>query len=156
MEIPPGVSPTNTGGFGGFGGGFGPVRGIAVPQAPPPAPPPAPAAPGKGPAPAPPAAAPAQQVQIQVQVGPPGGGGLRAGVPVIPAPGITLVDEKGKTITQTGGDFPKFHFAAGKQVSEYTQEYKLDKDQKPAKLVFSGSKTVGLDIPFSFKDVPLK
>ena len=41
-------------------------------------------------------------------------------------------------------------------VIEWVQEYKLEKDQKPAKLVFSGSKTVNLEIAFSFKDVPLK
>ena len=74
-----------------------------------------------------------------------------------PAPGITLVDDKGKTIAQTGGGPPKFEFVPGGAPKiEYTQEYKLEKDQKPAKLVFSASKMVTLDIPFSFKDVPLK
>ncbi|MFI5338190.1 MAG: hypothetical protein ACHQ5A_15485, partial [Opitutales bacterium] len=143
-------------------GGFGPVRGI--PLAPPPPPrAPAPAPPGGAGVAfqAPPAApaAPAAPIQIQIQIG--GGGAAQlavgAGGFVFPAPGITLVDDKGKTIPQTGGAPPKYQFVpGGRPKVEFTQEYKLDKDQKPAKLVLSASKTATLEIPFSFKDVPLK
>jgi len=146
VEQPRDVLPANT------TGPVGPVgvpprirRGIPVP---PPAPA-APAPPGGGTgvafqAPAPPAP-PIATTPIQIQIG----GG--------PAPGITLVDDKGKTIPQTGGAPPRFQFTPGGTPKiEYTQEYKLDKDQKPAKLILSGSKMATLDIPFSFKDVPLK
>jgi hypothetical protein len=34
--------------------------------------------------------------------------------------------------------------------------YKLEKGQMPAKLVYTGSRGVTLDIPFTLKDVPLK
>ena len=85
------------------------------------------------------------------------GGAAPPGSFVVPAPGVTLVDENGKTIPQTGGAPPKMEFTPGQAPKvEYTQEYKLDKDQTPAKLVYSVSKLVTVDIPFSFKDVPLK
>jgi hypothetical protein len=106
-------------------------------------------------------AAPAQVVQIQIG-GPgvpavPPGGGVAVGRAFVSAPGITLVDDKGKTIAQTGGAPPKIEFAPGGAPKlEYTQEYKLEKDQKPAKLVYSASQMVTVEIPFSFKDVPLK
>jgi hypothetical protein len=135
LEIPPGAMPAPVGGAIGMPG-FGP--GGVIPPPPPPAKPPA--APGgaglafQAPAPA-----------------------VAGGSSFLPAPGVTLVDDKGKTIAQTGGAPPKYQFAPGKApIVEYTQEYKLDKDQKPAKLVFSVTKAVSLDIPFSFKDVPLK
>ena len=146
-------------------GGGGPIGGFGnpTPLAPPPrprAPAPAPAAPrGTGVAfqapPAAPAAPAAAPIRIQIQIGP---GAAPGATPfVFQAPGITLVDEKGKAIPQTGGAPPKYQFVPGGQPKvEYTQEYKLDKDQKPAKLVLSASKTATLEIPFTFKDVPLK
>jgi hypothetical protein len=175
LEQPQNVVPANVGN-GPIGGPIGipngpPIKGVPVPL---PAPlPPAPATP-------PPAAAGAgfafqaqaqaapAQVQIQIVPAPPAGGGAvppgvgpiggPVGRPfVFPAPGITLVDDKGKTITQTGGAAPKYQFVPGGPAKvEFTQEYKLEKDQKPAKLVFSGSKMGPVEIPFSFKDVPLK
>jgi hypothetical protein len=76
---------------------------------------------------------------------------------VVRAPGIALLDEKGQALEQTGGAPPKFQVVPGQApVMEFTQEYKLEKDQKAAKLVFSGSRAVGLDVPFTLKDVPLK
>jgi hypothetical protein len=130
-------APQNAGGFVLPGGPAPPVL---------PAPPPLPVKPAGGgfglqvggAPPAPPAAAPAR-------------------VGFVAAPGISLVDDKGKTIPQTGGAPPKLEFVpgAGPKV-EYTQEYKLEKDQKPAKLVYSAGRLVTVDIPFSFKDVPLK
>jgi hypothetical protein len=145
LDMPRGVQPATGGGPMAMPG-FGP--GVA-----PPLPPPAPRPAGGGGAGLAFQAPPAAPAQVQVPVG----GAGAAGVPMFSAPGITLVDDKGKTITQTGGGPPKFQLVPGQPpVFEYTQEYKLEKDQKPAKLVFSGSKAVGLDIPFSFKDVPLK
>ncbi len=126
-----------------------------VPAIPPPAPPGAAAAKGGG----------AAVLVAQLQVGGPAIPPAPAGGPIagpaartwFPAPGITLVDEKGKTIAQTGGAPPKFEFnPTGASKAEYTQEYTLEKGQKPAKLVYSASKVVSVDIPFSFKDVPLK
>jgi hypothetical protein len=161
-------TPQNAAGAGLGGIGIA-IPGGPVPVAPPP--PPAPIPPAPAPAlppggagfafeaeepPAPPA--PAAQIQIQIAPAVPPGGGLAAPRPgYFPAQGIALVDDKGKTIAQTGGAPPKFEFVPGGTPKvEYTQEYKLEKDQKPAKLVFSSSKMVTLDIPFSFKDVPLK
>jgi hypothetical protein len=129
-------------------GGLG-VPVTPVPVAPPPLPP-APAKPVGG--------------GFGLQVGgggPPAPPGAGPGFPAVrgffPAQGITLVDDKGKTIPQTGGGPPTFKGAPGAAPRiEFTQEYKLEKDQKPAKLIYSVSKMVTLDIPFSFKDVPLK
>jgi hypothetical protein len=53
--------------------------------------------------------------------------------------------------TQTRG-----RFAGGQMSYEYTMTYRLAKGQQPAKLIFSGHRTVSLDIPFTLKDVPLK
>jgi hypothetical protein len=76
---------------------------------------------------------------------------------IVPAPGVSLVDELGRIIPQSGGAAVKAHFGPGKPlVLEYTQEYSLEKDQKPAKLVYSTSKVAMIDIPFAFKDVPLR
>ncbi len=158
VEQPRDIVPPNT------NGPVGPVaipprirRGIPVP---PPAPAPAPAPPGGGAGvafqapPAPPVAPP--PIKIQIQIGG-AGGGQAVALGGFAAPGISLVDDKGKTIPQTGGAPPKFQFTpGGTPKMEYTQEYKLAKDQKPAKLILSGSKMATLDIPFTFKDVPLK
>jgi hypothetical protein len=174
MEMPQGIIPAMNGGGFGIGGGMigfpggGPIKGVPVPlPAPAPATPP-PAAPGgaglafQAQAPA---AAPAQ-VQIQIGVG--GGGAAGPGGVVGPGgpatapafvfnpPGISLVDSKGKTVNPTGGTPPKGTVVGGKVVLTYTLEYKLEKGQEPAKLLFSGSKTATVDIPFTFKDVPLK
>jgi hypothetical protein len=76
---------------------------------------------------------------------------------IVPAPGVSLVDEKGRNIPQTGGTSVKAHFAPGKPlILEYTQEYELDKEQRAAKLVYATSNSAPIDIPFSFKDVPLR
>jgi hypothetical protein len=156
LEMPPEVTPAMVGGFGGgFGGFIGAPGGNPPPiKAPPPLPREKPARPDdkspffQDPAPPAPPAPP-------VPGGVPGAPGFGPAGFFFPAPGIKLVDDKGKTISQTGGGPPNFTPGKGR-VMEFTQEYKLDKDQKPAKLVFSGSKRVGVEISFSFKDVPLK
>ncbi|HKI34595.1 MAG TPA: hypothetical protein VKA46_22255 [Gemmataceae bacterium] len=153
LEMPKDVITPTTGPIG-IPGGVPPIKGLPLPL-----PREKPARPdGANPffqAPAPPA--PAEQPPVPF---PPGGAPPGLGFPGFagfPAPGVTLVDDKGKTIPQTGGAPPKGQFTPGKPpIVEFTQEYKLDKDQKPAKLVFSGSKMATVEIPFSFKDVPLK
>jgi hypothetical protein len=168
LEQPQNVIPANAGGIGGgMMGGMGgvmpggpPIKGVPVPL-----PAPAPAAPAKAPRGAAgfalqAAAAPAVQIGVAGGGGvgiAPGGGIMTPGGFLYPAPGITLVDDKGKTIAQTGGAQPNYQFVPGGQPTvTYTQEYRLEKGQQPAKLVFSGSKITTIDIPFSFKDVPLK
>ncbi len=143
LEMPRGVMAPN----GGFGmPGLGPMR---MPPIPAPLPPLR--------KPAPPGGAGLAFQAPQAPAAPPPATVAAPGAALFSAPGITLVDDKGKTIPQTGGAPPKFQFVPGQPpVMEYTQEYKLEKDQKPAKLVFSGSRAVILDIPFSLKDVPLK
>jgi hypothetical protein len=88
------------------------------------------------------------QVQVEVGFAAMGPGGRSIG-------GLTLVDNKGQGIptmsTQTRG-----RFAGGQMSYEYTMTYRLAKGQQPAKLIFSGHRTVNLDIPFTLKDVPLK
>ncbi len=39
---------------------------------------------------------------------------------------------------------------------EYTGTYQLKKGQEAAKLVYQTSRVVTVEIPFAFKDVPLK
>jgi hypothetical protein len=116
-------------------------------------------------------AAPAAPGALQVQGGGQGqaGGGQAQpggpikGIPVNPVTptypngfnGLTLVTEKGdnlpfsvteQTVKQNGNSV----------VWGYTFTYKPEKDQgAPAKLVYSGSRTVTIDVPFALKDVPV-
>ncbi len=156
------------GGAGGFGGG-----GIRILPAPLPAPVPFPIDPppaggGAGfnfqaPAPAaPPVAAP---VQIQIQIGGPAvgpaggpvvGGGFVGGTTTAFGNGLPqLIDDKGEVIQQVGSG-ASGRVVGGKVTTEYTGTYQLKKGQEAAKLVAQTSRMVTVEIPFSFKDVPLK
>jgi len=101
-----------------------------------------------------------QQVQVfQVQAQ----GGVAKAIPGVAmgrgvggADGLTLVDEKGNTLTPnvTGMGIQA---GPGGIIRDITMEFKLDKDAPaPAKLVFYGTKGATLDVPFNLKDVQLK
>jgi hypothetical protein len=174
MEQPQDVMPANP--FGPVNGPFG-VPGVRIMPAPiklpPGALPPAPPAPkGPGPdfkadppkeaPPQPPQAQPAQiQVQIQVAPGAPpqviqiGRGGIGAPAFFPNQNGVTLEDEKGNSVQVIGSNVNFRREARGNAVLEHIMIFQPEKDQKPAKLVFSGSKTVTIDIPFTLKNVPL-
>jgi hypothetical protein len=127
--------------------------------------PPAPGAPGPGfradpPAapPAPPAVAPVQiEVKAQpgavIMIGP---GGVVGGPVAIGAQGngITLEDDKGNVIPVVGQN-AGFRRDGRVLVREDIMIFQPAKDQTPAKLVFSGSKSVAVEIPFTLKNVTL-
>jgi hypothetical protein len=111
--------------YGGFGGGVVP--------APRPAPPPA-----KG-----------GNFQVQIQIG--GGGRAGIGWASPGMGGLSLVDAKGKPFLLVGATAQ-----AGQGVKEQTLIFKPNKGQgEPAKFIFTGQRSVTVDIPFSFKDVKL-
>jgi hypothetical protein len=158
LEQPANVVPAQTGGIRGFNGG---TQIILPPQVlPVPAPPPA--APGK---------LGAFQVQVQgrIQIAAPGaqiapaqiqiqvGGG---GVAFVPGyfgnmNGLELQDEKGKAIPCISSGMVG-RAGPGGFVAEHQMIFQVQKDQKPARLVFKGSKQFNVDIPFTLKNVPLQ
>jgi hypothetical protein len=146
MQYPTDVVPAGGAGFN--GGGFG-QGGINVPV-------PLPAQPGlpqgfqvQG---------QVQQIQIQVQgqpaiqiVVPPGGGGIAA--PGAVGNGLSAVDDKGNKIAvQVQQQWVKDPNGAR---LEQTAIFQLEKGRDSAKLVFSGSRSVAVEIPFSLKNVTL-
>jgi hypothetical protein len=93
-------------------------------------------------------------VQIQIQAQP---GVVVVGGPMIAnfGNGITLEDEKGNAI-QCVGSNQNFRGGRGQNlVREQIMVFQPQKDQAPAKLVFSGSKSVTIDIPFTLKNITL-
>jgi hypothetical protein len=98
-----------------------------------------------------------QQIQIQVQaqpaiqiVVPPGGGGFAPGVG---GNGLSAVDDKGNKIpVQVQQQWVKDPNGAR---LEQTAIFQLEKGRDAAKLVFSGSRSVTVEIPFSLKNVTL-
>lgn len=143
--------------FGGFNGGGG-IQILPVPL-----PAPAPALPpGAFQVQVAPAKAQAQ-VQIQIQQIQIGGGpviigggfgnGFIGGSPL----GLELVDEKGNVMPSAGFN-TQFNAAAGPG-GQFTPEHHLyfrpQEGQKASKLVFKGSKSVSVEIPFKLKDVKL-
>ena len=74
------------------------------------------------------------------------------------ANGLSLIDDKGNVIKQTGTQI-QFQTTVINGVVMTTQVYLLtfqaDKDQEPAKLVYSGRKILSVEVPFTLKDVPL-
>ncbi len=168
LEQPPNLFPANP--FGPVNGPFAPpgIRIMPNPiKLPPGALPLPPAPPGAKPGPDfradPPKALPPQAApqpaqiapaQIQIQIGPgPGGFGGPAFFPN--QNGVTLEDEKGKVIQVIGSNANVRREAKGGVVLEHIMVFQPAKDQTPAKLVFSGSKTVTIDIPFTLKNVML-
>ncbi len=72
------------------------------------------------------------------------------------ADGLALLDEKGNTLAPTQTQVA-IQGGPGGFVQDITMEFKLEKDAPaPAKLIFSGTRLVTLDVPFTLKDVPLK
>jgi hypothetical protein len=161
VEQPANVVPANQGFNGAWGGGFRKLLPVVPVQ------PPAKKAPAlpKGAfqvqvQAAPPAvqAVPVQiQVQVQqIQIG--GGGGIVIGGPGFGgnAGGLELLDEKGNVIPCIESGLAGQVLPGGGFTTEHQMTFQLQKDQKPAKLVFKGSKAVNVDIPFTLKNVPLK
>jgi hypothetical protein len=161
MEQPPNVVPANQGGGAVWGGGFNRWNIMPAPVQPPAKAVPAlpkgafqvqvQAQPGVQVAPV--------QVQIQVQQIQIGGGGIVVGGgPGFfgTSDGLELLDEKGNVIPGAGSNLVARSLPGGGFTTEHQVVYQLQKDQKPAKLVFKGSKAVNIDIPFTLKNVPLK
>ncbi len=108
----------------------------------------------------PPVAQAAPPVQVQIEVRPGvvvvGPGGIAAGPVAFPnqGNGITLEDEKGNAI-QVVGTNVLLRRDMGGVVRENVTVFQPQKDQTPSKLVFSGSKSVSIEIPFALKNVIL-
>jgi hypothetical protein len=89
-------------------------------------------------------------VQIGIAVGPGGFGG-----PIGGPNGISLVDDKGNTIPPTGYQV-EFAQNQGNLTGQSVMTFQVQKGQgQPAKLIFSASKSVTIDIPFTLKDITL-
>jgi len=101
--------------------------------------------------------APVQIKVQQIQIGG-GGGGIVVGGPGFfgNTSGLELLDEKGNVIACVGSGMVGRAAPGGAFTTELQMTFQLQKDQKPAKLVFKGSKSVNVDIPFTLKNVPLK
>ena len=70
------------------------------------------------------------------------------------ANGLKLVDAKGKEYQLVGVGFKAFA-PGGPPTMEYT--FKPAKDQgEPAKLIYSGSPAISVDIPFTLKNAPVQ
>src|SRR5205823_4653851 len=68
--------------------------------------------------------------------------------------GLTLLDDKGQPFALSAGEYQRNEDMRSAQV--YTLHYQPRKDQgEPAQFVFSGRRTVLIDVPFVLKDVPL-
>ncbi len=109
------------------------------------------------PAPAPPAGAGAA----------PAAGGVAVAAAIVIGPGrwnapgaagLSLLDDKGNVIKLVGNQMQN-QVTIINNVATVTQTYtlafQLEKDQEPAKLVYSGRKVLNVDVPFTLKDVPL-
>ncbi|HZT83348.1 MAG TPA: hypothetical protein VFA26_24165 [Gemmataceae bacterium] len=161
VEMPPGIIP---GGVGGFGGGVilpgGPVQIQPAPlpiQIAPPPPPPAPPGGGKGfRFQAQPAVIQVRQAQVQIQIAP--GAAPQPAIAIAPAyfgggNGLQLLDGKGQPIQLVGQGLS---FQPGAKGPTWNLTFQPKKGQEAAKLVFTGSRSVTVDIPFTLKNVPLQ
>jgi hypothetical protein len=73
------------------------------------------------------------------------------------ANGLSLVDRKGQPLQLVGMSLNTRAAAGAPVTSEYELTFQVQEGQgEPAKLVFTGSRVLTIDIPFTFKDVPLK
>jgi hypothetical protein len=72
------------------------------------------------------------------------------------ADSLKLLDDKGKVISHTQSGVSVAKVGGGQRDLTYTLSYQLQKGQVPAKLVYTGSRSVTLDIAFTLKDVPVK
>jgi hypothetical protein len=158
LETPPGVQPGNLRGGGVIGGG-GAGGGVQIlPALPPQAVPPQPPNPPQAQAAPAPVQVQAVQIQgapaqVQIQVAPANPGGFVAAPAGVG--GLNLFDDKGQRLplALTASSVR----AANNVVTyEYTFQCRPQNGQgDPAKLVFAGSKTVTVEVPFTLKDVPL-
>ena len=100
------------------------------------------------------------QIQIQIQANPggivvgPGGIGGAGFFGIQGGNGITMEDDKGNVI-QVVGTNQIFRRGAAGILVEHVMVFLPKKDQKPTKLVFSGSKSVAIEVPFALKNVTL-
>jgi hypothetical protein len=155
LDYPQGVFPAGQAGGGMvFPGGRGGIRILPAPVPAPLPAPPIPPPPGGG-------------VNFQLQVGPapaappvgPARGGFGGGAFVQSGSveGLTLVDDKGNTLNPSGTGISVRVGPGGVINREITLQFQMEKDAPaPAKLIFSGSRNVAVDIPFSLKNVPLR
>jgi hypothetical protein len=68
--------------------------------------------------------------------------------------GLALLDDRGQPFSLAAGEYQRNEDSRSAQV--YTLHYQPRKDQgEPARFVFSGRRTVVIDVPFVLKDVPL-
>lgn len=178
LEFPPEVTPERSAGVTAVGVMAPAIRAnpaVPAPVVPPPADKPKAAAPEKKeaptkpddgkvkeeakPKPAAPAGVPPPGIGVaQAAIAPPGIS-AQTGAARYPGNvfnGLSLVDEKGKrfSITRVGANS---QVLAGRIQTRYEITFEKAKDQDaPAKLVFSGSRNVTVDVPFTLKDVPIK
>ena len=160
LETPPNIFPAN--GIGGpLNNPWGGPGGIQILPVPLPAPVPDKVPGAKFQVEPPAQVVPVQiQAQVQVEIRPAivvvGPGGVAAGPAMLPnqGNGVTLEDEKGNAI-QVVGFQQQFRRDAKGIIREQVMVFQPQKDQTPSKLVFSGSKSVAIEIPFTLKNVML-
>jgi hypothetical protein len=70
--------------------------------------------------------------------------------------GLSLLDEKGKTMSESLMELRYLPTDNGSPRMVVTLAFKPEKDQTPSKLVFSGSKMITVEVPFNLKDVPVQ
>jgi hypothetical protein len=96
--------------------------------------------------------------------GPPGGfvavrGAVFVGGVGNSANGLSLLDDKGETVKLTGVQMQFTPVVAGPagivNSLQHVLTFQAEKGQEPAKLVYSGRKSLNVEIPFTLKDVPL-
>jgi RNA polymerase sigma factor (sigma-70 family) len=129
----------------------------ALPAVPPPAPP---AQPAPGGAPAANAAGVAQAVEVQAVPGAIGGFGGGAPMVMTTFNGITIQDDKGKTLpVQLGQQLVQVEQQPGgvaKVIFTYSLVCEPGKGRgQPVKMVYQGRQRTTIDIPFTLKKVPL-
>ena len=91
--------------------------------------------------------------------GPIGPGIARPHIRILPIPigvdNVNLFDDKGQKIPPVESNITR-RVENGKITNAFTLTYRPEKNQVPAKLVYSGTRTIPLAIPFTLKDVPAK
>jgi hypothetical protein len=69
------------------------------------------------------------------------------------------LDDKGETVKLTGVQMQFTPVVAGPagivNSLQHVLTFQAEKGQEPAKLVYSGRKSLSVEIPFTLKDVPL-
>ena len=96
---------------------------------------------------------PAPAIPIQIQIGQIGGFGPNIKREL---DGLKLLDGNGQVIPRTQTGYSRHVGANGQMTVTYNLGYRLQNGQVPSKLVYTSSRSVTLDIPFTLKDVPVK